>query len=56
MKQFLVGNGIGAPEGLLVRPGVGEVKSGSATTLTVDGFRATSTINSRKCFDGGRSG
>ncbi|MBS0161082.1 MAG: phage major capsid protein [Nitrospira sp.] len=36
-KQFLVGNGIGAPEGLLVRPGVGEVKSGSATTLTVDG-------------------
>ena len=36
-KQFLVGNGIGAPEGLLVRPGVGEVKSGSASTLTADG-------------------
>jgi len=39
-KQFLVGNGNGAPEGLLVRPGVGEVKSGSASTLTVDGVLA----------------
>jgi len=36
-KQFIAGDGIGKPEGLLVRPGVAEVKSGSATTLTVDG-------------------
>lgn len=36
-KQFIVGDGIGKPEGLLARPGVAEVKSGSPTTLTVDG-------------------
>lgn len=36
-KQFIAGDGIGKPEGLLFRPGVTQVKSGSAGTVTVDG-------------------